>query len=806
MFDNVAINVVIGLIFVYLLYSLFVTILGEMLAARLGFRQRMLRVCIERMLNDGYYDQGATRWEKFRNWLAALFLYERNDFKYSVAGRFYASPSIKYLSKNKKTHAMSFRNGKPSYITSDTFAITMIHLLRSKGQGRTDMDRIDFALQNNTLHFQQETLTNIRAMAKDAGGDVNAFGDQLRKWFVEANDQASGWYKRFLTRISIVLGLIIAMIFNVDSIRIAKTLSKDRDARTQLVNLSVAAARDTARYSYFVNGNKDSVLSNAIVDSGLAHISEDMSQANILIGAGWGLNALHKRYTVVVDSSEQPGAFRQLEAYRSEADKHQMLARSLLTRQQELAAMKFRLQQFNIILGGAGKDSIAIRQKRNAVSDSVRMLIVQLSLDSLGLSTLHSYRQLTDSVNALSQEEFAAIDVVAREGADSPHQVRISGTVNYTAGEKLWYVLGRIGEDKTRLLGFFITALALSLGAPFWFDLLGKVVAIRTAGVKPEEKKETPERTTLADQPLVNVAKNEAVVVPVATPFELAVLSARSRLANEMGVLSVHEGLAITANRLSDAIEIHVKDRITRDTVKRLLGDEHKNFPLDIVITTGAAVHALTRGEKIMNQALVNGIGSLGCYLSKDGSAGVYLLSCWHVIKGDQNWNVNSGPETVMDGQEKAIGRVVDGCFATNMDVGFAVLTNGPASNDFKKHWRTVTRNDARTCGVKFNGAGSEGLQEAKIYNHSVNMTEGILYPDGVKRVLTDVFSISRLDRQGRPVSAPSHRGDSGALVLDNANVPLGIIVGGDDKFTYVVKLSNILAEDGIYSEYKILT
>jgi hypothetical protein len=51
---------------------------------------------------------------------------------------------------------------------------------------------------------------------------------------------------------------------------------------------------------------------------------------------------------------------------------------------------------------------------------------------------------------------------------------------------------------------------------------------------------------------------------------------------------------------------------------------------------------------------------------------------------------------------------------------------------------------------------------------------------------------------------APSRRGDSGALVLDQDNVPLGILIGADDKFTYVAKLSNILAPDGIYKEYQL--
>jgi hypothetical protein len=38
-----------------------------------------------------------------------------------------------------------------------------------------------------------------------------------------------------------------------------------------------------------------------------------------------------------------------------------------------------------------------------------------------------------------------------------------------------------------KVLGLLATVLALTLGAPFWFDLLGKVSRIRTSG-KPERE------------------------------------------------------------------------------------------------------------------------------------------------------------------------------------------------------------------------------------------------------------------------------------------------------------------------------
>lgn len=40
----------------------------------------------------------------------------------------------------------------------------------------------------------------------------------------------------------------------------------------------------------------------------------------------------------------------------------------------------------------------------------------------------------------------------------------------------------------TKAVGWIITALAISMGAPFWFDILKKIVSIRNSGVKPEKE------------------------------------------------------------------------------------------------------------------------------------------------------------------------------------------------------------------------------------------------------------------------------------------------------------------------------
>src|SRR6201995_4057239 len=134
MFDNAAINAVIGLIAIYLLYSLLITIVSEILSNWLGLRPRVLRVAIERMLNDSPKDRLPSpvirRTDRIhsnidprpvntghsprntslskstttlrsntdlsRTLFANFLLRDHNDFQHTFAGRFYAQPGIKY--------------------------------------------------------------------------------------------------------------------------------------------------------------------------------------------------------------------------------------------------------------------------------------------------------------------------------------------------------------------------------------------------------------------------------------------------------------------------------------------------------------------------------------------------------------------------------------------------------------------------------------------------------------------------------------------------------------------------------------
>jgi hypothetical protein len=56
------------------------------------------------------------------------------------------------------------------------------------------------------------------------------------------------------------------------------------------------------------------------------------------------------------------------------------------------------------------------------------------------------------------------------------------GKLVFSTGEKLEYFFRLF---PLHFLGFLITAIAISLGAPFWYDLLNKLMKLRTAVKQP---------------------------------------------------------------------------------------------------------------------------------------------------------------------------------------------------------------------------------------------------------------------------------------------------------------------------------
>jgi hypothetical protein len=547
MFNSVAFEVVIGLVFVYLLYSLFITILGELIVTKLDVRARLLRHAIDRMLNDGYYKCVAKKvaasqdevvkqaapenkdvaqqqkedvleritesyWDK-------LLIREPKLFKASLAGKFYEQPTIKYLSK--------LDSKKPSYFSADNFGETVISLLKDVALRNTELntgktvkatedtyDTISAILYaEKTPEMQKDTknhLINIWQSSKktlpdeitvDKPATVAEFKVRLMKWFNETMDRANGWFKEKLRLILFFLGFIIAACFNVDSIKIGQLLATDKDARAQLVSMGIAFAKDSAKFKPYLNKDGDTVHSQTIIDSAYSHINKDISSANKVLGLGWNFDDKLKSDDFVI-STETKGLFAKAEKNGNYDNEKQAIKNYLNAKNKSAfvgtnaTGVHNRIDSVNLQQEILNKDSIigsysmpesAIAMKILAgQSILLKALKEKLAgtqkmwayLGHLSADSLSSYKLEADKI---TDNKFVFIDSASKDGAT------VYGRRHYSYLELFPVFITRMFSIS--FFGFVITAFALSLGAPFWFDLLSKLVSIRGAGIKPEEKK-----------------------------------------------------------------------------------------------------------------------------------------------------------------------------------------------------------------------------------------------------------------------------------------------------------------------------
>ncbi len=652
MFDSVAFEVVIGLVFIYLLYSLLVTILGEIIANSLGIRARLLRVAIERMLNDGYYyqiekekqkkqDQNIEHKVDNNTWRRGPVLTEHAYFRRSFAGKFYDYPAIKYLGRLEEERRGKLTLSKPSYISGDYFADSLINFLADKGDGDTLMEKVGFCLKFNTYHIQPNTLRQFINLY-ESSATIEAYKVSIIKWFTETMDRASGWHKRKMRLISFLLGLILAMAFNVNTIKIARILANDKEAREQLVNMGVALAKDTTRYKEFING--DTQYTQSILDTGFARVKNDINAAGLVLGLGWDFSDILA--TDFIDVKSKDASSIQLQKYtdslkqlNTKKDKitnrlKDSLIRLVISRQQLDSLYNDTTIAKNLFLINRSGNDIGTNNSFNPDTTSASLLQKQIQILNAHIKIDSGALMATDfltvslykDINRISGKKFAIIDSASRVGKKGT--TRVYGRRQYRWNEKLGYILSHIFWFS--LVGFLVTALALSMGAPFWFDLLNKLVSIRGVGTKPEEKKVNPgleAEKNLSQTQASSAMISQPASFAVSDVVEAAVKVFAPQLRTIPGVKSVFSVVKKGVKQL----QVNVDNATTKTEVKRqfpelLIGNI--SVPYFIVDSGAPFSHTGAKGI-IANRSGKNGFGSLGCILKRRETGSIHILSCW---------------------------------------------------------------------------------------------------------------------------------------------------------------------------------
>ncbi|RPI71415.1 MAG: hypothetical protein EHM47_10275 [Ignavibacteriales bacterium] len=262
MFDNPVIEVSIGLAFIYCIYSLFATIINEIIASILRLRAKNLQKALRRMLTDNDEDSPPEN----------LFI------------NFYEHPLIKYLSSG-------VLNYKPSYISPESFSKSVVDILKGldSPNDKTAITRIQEQLEKlgknkTTDTWDSDTMRLINSFLIDADYKLDSFKENLEKWFNDTMDRASGWYKRQIQFIILLIGFIMALAFNVNTIEIVNLLSKDKTARLQIVNIAENYVKDR---NEFLDTSKTINRLDSLVMYAQNIYKTDVEPVNQILGSGF---------------------------------------------------------------------------------------------------------------------------------------------------------------------------------------------------------------------------------------------------------------------------------------------------------------------------------------------------------------------------------------------------------------------------------------------------------------------------------------------------------------------------------------
>lgn len=759
--NSVVLDVVIGLVFIYLIYSLFISIVGEMISNWLGMRGRVLRQGITNLLTDIQHKNEGFNF--LRN-LKQYFLYEPAEFKHSKAGEFYEQPSIKYLSQGNRSTIFITKKGKPSYIKKENFTSTLINMLREKGQGIHDWGKVSFSIMTNAMDFDEETSKQLKALLQDADDDMEVFIQKLEGWYDEMMDRINGWYKRKLKFILFWLGFLIVGILNVDSIAIAKKLSKDEAAREQMVALATAATDTTSTIAKMVD-EQGSDLSREQVIKTYQLLYQDIEESSLILGQGWDFSALN-------EPTEEKIARKEIKD--STKFEHNL---------NKVIKLQDSLNTYESMLDIKGRDYTEIRSLLDTITD----------FRDRTVNVLHD-------ANLAMKMRFEKIDTFYSEGEDYV----VAGNLKPCIFSKIGFILKNgFLPHKKAFWGFVITALALCLGAPFWFDLLKKLVALRSSGIRPKEEKKT-----IKEQVEGILPKKKSKIGKTINSndhVDVAIAENKRKWLSIPGVITVNKIQEEVGGKRKNLIEIIADEKCDTDEiispVKVNIGK--KKYKIAIRKITSEKAQLLL-GDTVNRNKISNAkTGKNGTCaglvynmksLTLRGNPKKSILSCAHVLESDPSPFFKISKEIINDCNGKSVASVSNQLKSNFLDAAIADLNDQDNTKYDKipKPYRITSNDWGKAVQVHI---GNQQV-EAIIKHHAY---EYVMTDDYGDYRMFNLIRLGKYDKNKKPVQI-TEEGDSGALVsIDlgakgkhSVGIVMGAISNANSPWTFVIPMNEI--------------
>lgn len=192
-----ALDVAIGLLFVYLILSIVVSTINEAIASRLKWRSKDLFKGVRKLLADD------AQYERFRNHWRIQALYD----------------------------------GKrpPSYIPPRAFALALLDTIAPQPGVEKSEDVIAYA-RGVVDNIDNDAVRGLLTDAlSEARGNADRFRASIERSFDDVMARVSGWYKRRVQVVMFVIGIAVTGLANADTFAIGDRLWRDEAVRAAVV-------------------------------------------------------------------------------------------------------------------------------------------------------------------------------------------------------------------------------------------------------------------------------------------------------------------------------------------------------------------------------------------------------------------------------------------------------------------------------------------------------------------------------------------------------------------------------------------
>jgi hypothetical protein len=243
MFNSPILDIAIVLVFTYFILALIVSSINEGIMTITRQRSAFLKKAMQNLLFDDNWDK--------------------------VYKELMKTPFIRSLQKEKSIF--------PTYIPSRNFAQAIISIIRDGKHEKYTLEHLRDQLNRPESMIQGDTRVLLLTLIDEAEGNMEKFRKSLEQFFDGSMERLSGWYKRMVGKILLVLACLLVVVLNIDTIQIVKQLWNDPKNAQKAVEYAIQAssqfkldsakvvvqgAEDTSDlYNISLNPQNDSIIS-----------------------------------------------------------------------------------------------------------------------------------------------------------------------------------------------------------------------------------------------------------------------------------------------------------------------------------------------------------------------------------------------------------------------------------------------------------------------------------------------------------------------------------------------------------------